>query len=119
MDASTSSQHVSGLLMAAPLTRHGLTLDAPALVSRPYVDMTLALMRRFGARADESAGRLTIRPGRYRPTDLTIEPDASTASYFFAAAAVTGGGVTVPGLGRAASRAICASWTSSPRRAPG
>ncbi|MFD5713901.1 3-phosphoshikimate 1-carboxyvinyltransferase [Streptomyces pharetrae] len=99
VDASTSSQHVSGLLMAAPLTRHGLTLDAPALVSRPYVDMTLALMRRFGARTDESAGRLTIRPGRYRPTDLTIEPDASTASYFFAAAAVTGGGVTVPGLG--------------------
>ena len=73
------------------------------LVSRPYIDLTLALMRHFGANvtgAPRHDGTFTVRPGRYRATALHIEPDASTASYFFAAAAVTGRTVTVPGLGR-------------------
>ncbi|MER6349184.1 3-phosphoshikimate 1-carboxyvinyltransferase [Streptomyces sp. NPDC001595] len=99
LDSSLSSQYLSGLLMAAPLLRTPLVLRPESLVSRPYVDMTLALMRRFGAYVEESADRIAIRPGRYRPTHLAIEPDASTASYFFAAAAVTGRSVTVPGLG--------------------
>ncbi|MDQ8707224.1 3-phosphoshikimate 1-carboxyvinyltransferase [Streptomyces sp. LHD-70] len=102
LDASTSSQYVTGLLIAAPLLRSPLTLAARDLVSRPYVDMTLALMRRFGATVEESAdGSLTVGPGGYRPTDLVIEPDASTATYVFAAAAATGRSVRVPGLGRA------------------
>lgn len=99
VDSSMSSQYLSGLLMAAPLMRHGLEADARSLVSRPYVDMTLALMRRYGAQVETSADRIRVLPGRYRPTDLAIEPDASTASYFFAAGAVTGHAVTVPGLG--------------------
>lgn len=99
LDGSLSSQYLSGLLMAAPLMRAPLAVRPQGLVSRPYVDMTLALMRRFGACVDESADRIVIRPGRYRPTDLAVEPDASTASYLFAAAAVTGRTVTVPGLG--------------------
>ncbi|MGW4024799.1 3-phosphoshikimate 1-carboxyvinyltransferase [Streptomyces sp. NPDC005009] len=101
VDASMSSQFVSGLLMAAPLTRQGLTLDVRSLVSRPYLDMTLTLMRHFGARCevDEATGRVEVRTGGYRAADVTIEPDASTASYVFAAAAVTGRTVTVPGLG--------------------
>jgi 3-phosphoshikimate 1-carboxyvinyltransferase len=99
VDSAMSSQYLSGLLMAAPLMRHGLEADARSLVSRPYVDMTLALMRRYGAQVEASADRVRVLPGRYRPTDLAIEPDASTASYFFAAAAVTGHAVTVPGLG--------------------
>ncbi|GAA3289907.1 3-phosphoshikimate 1-carboxyvinyltransferase [Streptomyces cinereospinus] len=101
LDASMSSQYVSGLLMAAPLTRQGLTLDVRSLVSRPYLDMTLSLMRHFGARfeVDEAAGRIAVRPGGYRAADVLVEPDASTASYVFAAAAVTGRTVTVPGLG--------------------
>ncbi|QIJ65853.1 3-phosphoshikimate 1-carboxyvinyltransferase [Streptomyces sp. JB150] len=99
VDSGMSSQYLSGLLMAAPLMRQGLEADARSLVSRPYVDMTLALMRRYGAQVETSADRIRVLPGRYRPTDLAIEPDASTASYFFAAAAVTGRAVTVPGLG--------------------
>jgi 3-phosphoshikimate 1-carboxyvinyltransferase len=96
-----SSQYVSGLLMAAPLTRRGLTLDVRSPVSRPYLDMTLTLMRHFGARCetDEATGTVRVLPGGYRAADVTVEPDASTASYVFAAAAVTGRTVTVPGLG--------------------
>ncbi|MFD3357467.1 3-phosphoshikimate 1-carboxyvinyltransferase [Streptomyces fradiae] len=99
LDSSLSSQYLSGLLMAAPLLRTPLTLRPEGLVSRPYVEMTLALMRRFGAGVDAYADRVTIRPGGYRPTALDIERDASTASYFLAAAAACGRAVTVPGLG--------------------
>jgi 3-phosphoshikimate 1-carboxyvinyltransferase len=100
LDSSTSSQYLTGLLLAAPLMAHQLTVRAPGLVSKPYIDMTVALMRRFGARvAVGPDGRIQAGPGGYRATDLRIEPDASTASYVFAAAAVTGRTVTVPGLG--------------------
>nr|ADQ43380.1 putative EPSP synthase [Streptomyces virginiae] len=101
VDSSLSSQYLSGLLMAAPLMRRGLQVrTGSSLVSRPYVDMTVALMRRFGARVEESAdGTLSVRPGAYDATDVVVEPDASSASYIFAAAAVTGRTVTVPGLG--------------------
>ncbi|MGW6690388.1 3-phosphoshikimate 1-carboxyvinyltransferase [Streptomyces sp. NPDC054961] len=101
LDSGLSSQYLSGLLMAAPLMGGPLTVDVPRLVSRPYVDMTLALMRQFGARVEEEGGAITVHPGGYAATDLTIEPDASTASYFFAAAAVTGRTVRVRGLGTA------------------
>ncbi|MFE5936720.1 3-phosphoshikimate 1-carboxyvinyltransferase [Streptomyces sp. NPDC056470] len=101
VDSTLSSQFLTGLLMAAPLMRRTLTLTVPELVSRPYIDMTIALMRRFGAEVDEAApGEFTVRPTGYRGADLPIEPDASTASYVFAAAAVTGTSVRVPGLGR-------------------
>ncbi|MGW0465463.1 3-phosphoshikimate 1-carboxyvinyltransferase [Streptomyces sp. NPDC003027] len=101
LDGTLSSQFLTGLLMAGPLMRAPLTLNVPHLVSRPYVDMTVALMRHFGARVDEAApGAFTVGPTGYRAADLRIEPDASTASYFFAAAAITGTSVTVPGLGR-------------------
>lgn len=100
VDGGMSSQYVSGLLMAAPLMRCPLTVRTRDLVSRPYVDMTIALMRDFGARVDELADGVTrIAADGYAAADLDIEPDASTASYLLAAAAVTGRGVTVPGLG--------------------
>ncbi|MET8682588.1 3-phosphoshikimate 1-carboxyvinyltransferase [Streptomyces sp. NPDC004732] len=100
VDSSLSSQYLSGLLMAAPLMRRGLRIRTGSLVSRPYIDMTLALMRRFGARVDEGAdGTLSVEPRPYDATDIVVEPDASSASYVFAAAAVTGRTVTVPGLG--------------------
>ncbi|MGW2018789.1 3-phosphoshikimate 1-carboxyvinyltransferase [Streptomyces sp. NPDC001927] len=101
VDSSLSSQFLTGLLMAGPLMRTPLTLRVPELVSRPYIDMTLALMRHFGADVEESTpGVFTVRPTGYRGADLPIEPDASTASYVFAAAAVTGTSVRVAGLGR-------------------
>ncbi|MFI2379176.1 3-phosphoshikimate 1-carboxyvinyltransferase [Streptomyces sp. NPDC018964] len=99
LDSSTSSQYLTGLLMSAPLARGPLTVVVRDLVSSPYVEMTLELMRRFGAQAHRDGERLLVRPGAYRAVDLAVEPDASTASYFFAAAAVTGTAVTVPGLG--------------------
>ncbi|GGT28790.1 3-phosphoshikimate 1-carboxyvinyltransferase [Streptomyces purpureus] len=100
LDSSLSSQYLTGLLMAAPLMRTPLEVGARDLVSRPYIDMTIALMRRFGAEVSESDGTLRVGTRPYRATDLHIEPDASTASYVFAAAAVTGTTITVPGLGR-------------------
>ncbi|MFD1662270.1 3-phosphoshikimate 1-carboxyvinyltransferase [Streptomyces caeni] len=101
VDSSLSSQFLSGLLMAAPLMRTPVALTVDGLVSRPYIAMTLALMRRFGAKVTEPRGDvIQVEPGGYGAVDLTVEPDASTASYVFAAAAVTGVTVTVPGLGR-------------------
>ncbi|WP_164412381.1 3-phosphoshikimate 1-carboxyvinyltransferase [Streptomyces salinarius] len=99
VDSSMSSQFLSGLLMAAPLMRHPVRADLRGSVSRPYLDMTLSLMRRFGADVEEpESGVIEVRPGGYQPTALVVEPDASTASYVFAAAAATGHRVTVPGL---------------------
>lgn len=97
----TSSQFVSALLMAAPLAREPLELSVDGLVSKPYVDMTLAMMRQFGVVAEHDGHDFfRVAPGEYRARAYVVEPDASTASYFFAAAAVTGGRVTVLGLHR-------------------
>jgi 3-phosphoshikimate 1-carboxyvinyltransferase len=101
-----SSQFLSALLMAAPLAKGDLRLDVDGpLVSEPYVRMTLEMMERFGvkvtcaARGTEDAVCYAVRGGqRYRGQAYAIEPDASAASYFFAAAAITGGSVRVPGL---------------------
>ena len=109
LPGETSSQFVSALLMAAPLARRPLELAVDGLVSRPYVDMTLAMMAQFGVKSeakrpsDDRGGDAVFRvaPGAYRGRAYQIEPDASTASYFFAAAALTGGRVRVPGLHRA------------------
>ena len=100
-----SSQFLSGLLLSGPSTPDGLELTVTTeLISRPYVDMTVAVMESFGARVDHDlvGGRETwhVSPERYRPTPYPIEPDASAASYAWAAALVTGGRVTVPGLHR-------------------
>jgi 3-phosphoshikimate 1-carboxyvinyltransferase len=97
-----SSQYLSGLLLAAPCAQGAIELRVNGpLVSRPYVDMTLAVMRRFGAVVTEPAPDVfRIEARGYRGTSFAIEPDASAASYFFAAAAVTGGEVAVAGLSR-------------------
>ncbi len=71
------------------------------LVSKPYVDMTLAVMRAFGAQpSNHKYRRFNIEPSAYTGRTYAIEPDASAASYFFAAAAICGGTVRVAGLGR-------------------
>jgi 3-phosphoshikimate 1-carboxyvinyltransferase len=99
----TSSQYVSGLLLAAPYCREGLRVRVTTrLVGRPFVDMTVAVMAAFGAGvsvADARHSVFTVPPGRYRGTAYRVEPDASAASYFLAAAAICGGRVTVDGLG--------------------
>jgi 3-phosphoshikimate 1-carboxyvinyltransferase len=96
-----SSQFLSGLLMTAPYARRDVVISVTgSLVSQPYVEMTLRVMADFGVRVrkDDSGNFVVPAQSRYRATDYTIEPDASAASYFFAAAAVTGGTVTVEGL---------------------
>ena len=100
VEGSKSSQFLSGLLMAAPYARGGVTLEVEGeLVSRPYVGITTGVMRSFGVEIGESEGRFTVSPAAYSARDYPVEPDASGASYFMAAAAVTGGRVTIPGLG--------------------
>lgn len=98
LPGDVTSQFLSGLLLAGPLLAEGIeVVPTTGLVSAPYVEMTAAVMREFGA----SVNGLRVGPGGYAPARLVIEPDASAASYFFAAAAITGGRVTVRGLGRA------------------
>lgn len=105
LKGGTSSQYVSAILLAAPATPEGVHLHVEGpLVSRPYVDLTLGIMRRFGAEIETTpAGpeptEFIVRPGRpYRACDFEIEGDYSSASYFFAAAAVTRGRVRVDRL---------------------
>lgn len=98
-----SSQYFSALLMVGPLSRNGLELEVDGeLVSKPYTDMTRSTMREFGASSENDAYRRFVVPGgqRYAGRTYDVEPDASGASYFFAAAAVTGGRVRVMHLGR-------------------
>ncbi len=84
--ASVSSQYISALLMIAPTMTEGLTLTLEGeIASRPYIDMTLAIMKAYGAQADWTAEGQAIRvaAGGYRPTEWTVEPDWSAASYWY------------------------------------
>ncbi|HWE36263.1 MAG TPA: 3-phosphoshikimate 1-carboxyvinyltransferase [Isosphaeraceae bacterium] len=96
-----SSQFLSGLLMALPAAKDTTTVEVDGpLVSKPYVEMTLAVMEAFGVRvANHGFRRFNVRPALYHGRPYAIEPDASAASYFFALAALTGGAITVEGLG--------------------
>ncbi|MFD5590963.1 3-phosphoshikimate 1-carboxyvinyltransferase, partial [Streptomyces griseorubiginosus] len=103
LDAGQSSQYLTALLLLGPLTRSGLRIRVTDLVSVPYVEITIAMMRAFGVEVAREGDTYVVPPGGYRATTYAVEPDASTASYFFAAAAITpGAAVTVPGLGTGA-----------------
>ncbi|MEM8866040.1 MAG: 3-phosphoshikimate 1-carboxyvinyltransferase [Planctomycetota bacterium] len=96
-----SSQYLSALLMTAPAAAGPIHLQIDGqLVSKPYVTMTQHVMQSFGVAIsiDGDMQAFTIEPARYQPCEYAIEPDASAASYFWAAAAITGGRVTVEGL---------------------
>jgi 3-phosphoshikimate 1-carboxyvinyltransferase len=102
-----SSQFLSALLLSAPLAtaEHGVEIQlAGELVSKPYITMTLKMLQAFGAEAQTGGNFSSFRFAKnteYRtPQTYRIEPDASAASYFFAAAAIVGGKVTVQGLSR-------------------
>jgi 3-phosphoshikimate 1-carboxyvinyltransferase len=98
-----SSQFLSAVLMASPYALRDVLIrvDGP-LPSRPYVDMTVDVMRALGVELLENEGRLIVPAlQRYQPGEHAIEPDASAATYFWAAAAITGGRVRVSGLARA------------------
>ena len=98
-----SSQYISALLMVGPRLPGGLRLTLTGHIgSRPYINMTVALMQRFGADYSAAGDVLTVRPGAYRPTDYIIESDWSAASYWYAmvALAPAGSEITLPGLRR-------------------
>jgi len=97
-----SSQYISGLMMGGPCMPDGLTIDIEGeLVSRPYLDMTAQAMRDFGGTLYRDGERRIVIAGgqHYTGREYRVEPDASAASYFFAAAAICGGRVRVKGLG--------------------
>jgi len=99
--ASTSSQFVSSLLLVAPLSGRKTTIEIEGEAkSKPYIAITLEMMRLFGATAtNEGFRKFKVEPvGHYTCRDYKVEADYSSASYFFAAAAVTGGKVSVAGL---------------------
>ncbi len=103
IDASRSSQFVSAVLLAAPLARDDVEIElrAGVLVSRPYVDLTLACMRSFGAECEWSPGGRALRvrgSTGYRAARYAVEGDASAATYPMAAAAIAGGRVRVEGV---------------------
>jgi 3-phosphoshikimate 1-carboxyvinyltransferase len=104
ISGSTSSQFLSALLLAAPLARDQVNIEiVDHLVSWPYVSMTLALMERFGVHVEaDPPKRFRVAAGqRYRsPGRVWVEGDASSASYFLAGAAITGGKMRVVGAGR-------------------
>lgn len=101
MRGDVSSQYVTALMLIAPLMRDGITIELTTpLVSRPYVAITASVMSSFGVSGIAVADNIiSVEPGEYRSVDYDIEPDASSASYPLAVAAITGGKVTVPGLG--------------------
>ena len=102
LPGSISSQFLSGVLLSAPCSAEVTKIEiTDELVSKPYVDLTLATMRSFGATVENHDYReFIVAPTGYKARDVVLESDASAASYFFAAAAITGGRVRVEGLGR-------------------
>lgn len=104
IDGSVSSQFLTALLMTAPLAPNRTILTIKGeLVSKPYIDITLRLMTTFGVTVlNEQYQRFVIEGGQqYRsPGDYLVEGDASSASYFLAAAAIKGGRIKVTGIGR-------------------
>jgi 3-phosphoshikimate 1-carboxyvinyltransferase len=98
----TSSQFASGLALAAPCTQRGMQIEFEGrLVSLPYLAMTRRVIESFGGRVESTDDRTwRIAATGYAGREYWIEPDASAASYFAAAAAITGGSVRIDGLSR-------------------
>lgn len=96
-----SSQYLSALLMAAPYAEEPVIIEvAGTLQSKPFIDMTLALMHDFGVTVTrDSYTRFTVRPQVYQGRDYAIEGDAMAAGYFWAIAAATGSRIKVTNLG--------------------
>ncbi|MBU5376876.1 MAG: 3-phosphoshikimate 1-carboxyvinyltransferase [Pantoea sp.] len=104
VDGSVSSQFLTALLMTAPLAERDTRITIKGeLVSKPYIDITLHLMRCFGVEVENQQYQRFVIKGQQQyqsPGDYLVEGDASSASYFLAAAAIKGGTVRVTGIGR-------------------
>ncbi|MGK7378111.1 3-phosphoshikimate 1-carboxyvinyltransferase [Planococcus sp. 1R117A] len=96
-----SSQFISGLLLASPYAENEVTITIPdTIVQHEYVRITLGLMEQFGVtvKASEDLNQLVVPQGAYQGQALSLEADASTASYFFALAALTNGRIRITNL---------------------
>ena len=97
VDASASSQFISALMLLGPATKNGLTIKniGKTLPSMPHIEMTIQMLRQFGATVEVSENSWTVRSGDLLGQDLTIEPDLSNAAPFMAAAMICGGSVEI------------------------
>ncbi len=100
LDASKSSQFLTSLLLIAPYAETGMEIEVIGDLKTPYIDITISVMEAFGVQVSHKDYKhFHIADGQqYQPRTYNIEPDASSASYFFAAAALTGGCVTIQHL---------------------
>ena len=100
LDASKSSQFLTSLMLVAPYAEKGLAIEVVGEMKTPYIDITTSVMKAFGVDVTHDSYKSFYIGGgqRYQPREYAVEPDASNASYFFAAAAITGGHVRVTNL---------------------
>lgn len=99
LSASVSSQYISALLMIAPTMEQGLRLTLEGdIISRPYIMMTLSMMRQWGVESEFVGNTITIAPQKYTPVDFDVEADWSAASYWYEIAALSSGDVSLEGL---------------------
>lgn len=89
LDVSVSSQYISALLMIAPTLKNGLQIEFKGeLISKPYVDMTISMMRYFGAEIELEENSIKVKSGKYIAKDFTVEGDWSAASYWYSMVAL-------------------------------
>lgn len=101
LDCRISSQYLSSVLLMAPCTEKGIEVEViPGLVSKPYVDLTLEILERFGIKFEHEGYDYFKVPGgqKYIPGEYRVESDASQASYFWGSAAITGTSIKVMGV---------------------
>src|SRR5687768_4188617 len=98
ISAETSSQFVSALMLGGATLPDGITLHISSMASGPYIDITADILQTFGARVEREGNVVRVRAGRLERAEYRVEGDYSSASYWFAAAAATGGQVRVRGL---------------------
>ncbi len=115
IDAGISSQFISSLLMVAPQMKDGLRLilSGTQQVSKPYIEMTLDLMKFFGIKSNWIADEIRVFPGTYQAREITIEPDWTAASYFYAMLLLSHDGrLYFPGLKKNSLQGDCiaAKW---------
>lgn len=105
VDGKKSSQFASGLLMAAPYMQNGLELESRTDHKQPYLDMTTKVMQEFGVSVNVENKIYSVAPAVYKsPGKYVVEPDVSTASYFWAFAAITGSSIEVMNITKASKQ---------------
>jgi len=99
LNGGISSQYISALLMVAPLMEKGLTLNLEGeVISRPYIHITLELMKQFGVSADWEGNTIKVAPQEYTPIPFTVESDWSAASYWYTISCLSGCEMALSGL---------------------